>query len=133
VVSQEIKVQTDNSSVRADIDGDGAVGFGDFLVLSTNFGSSQVTPTNSGDLHGDQQVAFADFLIYSVEMASPSGTVISHEVVPPTNGGSSTFQQFLVLSSNFGSQNATTEAGDRDGNGVINFADFLIFSRSIDA
>jgi hypothetical protein len=46
----------------ADVDEDGAVGFGDFLVLSANFG---VEPASwrKGDMNGDQLVDFADLLI----------------------------------------------------------------------
>lgn len=46
---------------RGDIDGDGIVGFSDFLILAGNF-SKKVTPGTDGDLTEDGIVNFADFL-----------------------------------------------------------------------
>ncbi len=45
-----------------DIDGDGEVGFGDFLRLSQSFGT-QVDAGHDGDLDGDGHVVFSDFLL----------------------------------------------------------------------
>jgi len=47
-----------------DIDGDGSVGFPDFLILSNSFGT-MVEAGTSGDLDGDGSVAFPDFLLLS--------------------------------------------------------------------
>lgn len=47
-----------------DIDGDGAVAFADFLILSNSFGTD-VDPNTSGDLNGDGNVGFPDFLLLS--------------------------------------------------------------------
>lgn len=47
---------------QGDIDGDGEVGFGDFLQLSQTFGK-RVDVGRGGDLDGDGHVAFADFLL----------------------------------------------------------------------
>ena len=53
-------------SAGPDIDGDGTVGFSDFLVLSNSFGT---TVDGAGHLQGDLDcsgdVAFADFLVLS--------------------------------------------------------------------
>ena len=56
--------ETDNvGGLAGDIDGDGIVGFADFLVLSANF--DMPGTATEGDLDGDGQVDFADFLILS--------------------------------------------------------------------
>ena len=47
-----------------DVDGNGAVEFADFLILSTNFGGPAES-RDEGDLDGDGNVTFADFLILS--------------------------------------------------------------------
>ena len=47
-----------------DVNGDGAVSFVDFLILSSNFGMSNKT-LSEGDLNGDGDVGFVDFLILS--------------------------------------------------------------------
>ena len=50
------------NDVLGDIDGDGVVGFSDFVILSNNFGNQDQT-RQDGDLDGDQAVTFSDFLI----------------------------------------------------------------------
>jgi len=52
------------SQVRGDADGDGTVGFSDFLRLSRFFGQSNRNASH-GDFDGDSKVDFADFLIFS--------------------------------------------------------------------
>jgi hypothetical protein len=47
-----------------DIDGDGTVGFSDFLILSASFGQD-VEPGTNGDLDGNGNVGFPDFLALS--------------------------------------------------------------------
>ncbi len=54
-----------------DLDGDGGVVFADFLVLSTNFGSTDVGYAG-GDIDLDGTVAFADFLVLSSNFGSVS-------------------------------------------------------------
>ena len=46
----------------ADIDGNESVDFGDFLILSSNFGQ-EAESLFEGDLNGDRRVDFADFLL----------------------------------------------------------------------
>ena len=46
--------------VVGDFDGDGAVGFSDFLLFATGFGGTD----SRFDLNGDGAVGFADFLIF---------------------------------------------------------------------
>lgn len=58
---------TQEIAQRADFDGDGAVGFGDFLLFSAAFGLSA---PNAGfevrfDLDGDGVIGFSDFLLFA--------------------------------------------------------------------
>ena len=46
-----------------DLNGDGSVGFDDFLVLANNFGNE--AERTEGDLNGDGVVGFDDFLTLS--------------------------------------------------------------------
>ena len=50
--------------IPGDIDGNGHVGFGDFLVVAANFGRQSATLAE-GDITGDGVVGFVDFLILS--------------------------------------------------------------------
>ena len=50
--------------IAGDLDGDGTVAFGDFLILSANFGAMDVA-YEEGDIDCDGTVAFADFLALS--------------------------------------------------------------------
>lgn len=58
-----------------DIDGDGSVGFSDFLVLSANFGQTGLTGESHllGDIDCNGDVAFADFLALSSEFGNEVG------------------------------------------------------------
>jgi len=47
-----------------------------------------------------------------------------------TGDGAVNFDDFLVVSSNFGMSNAVWEDGDFDGDGVVAFADFLILGQN---
>ncbi len=57
------------SEPSADIDGDGTVGFPDFLLLAGAFGSSagQEFYLVEADLDGDDTVGFSDFLIFAAQ------------------------------------------------------------------
>lgn len=72
-----------------DINGDGEVGFPDFLILSDNFGTT-VTSHTEGDLDCSGDVAFADFLILSDNFGNAVGAEAA-SVPEPSTG-------FLVLS-----------------------------------
>ena len=52
-------------TVVGDTDGDGDVDFGDFLVVSTNFGQEVDAAFADGDFDGNGSVDFADFLALS--------------------------------------------------------------------
>jgi len=56
----------EDSLLQSDLDGDGEIGFGDFLLLSHNF-RSEDAKQEDGDLTGDGVVSFEDFLILSAE------------------------------------------------------------------
>ena len=72
-----------NSAPSPDFDGDGTVGFPDFLAFAGSFGSSRGGARYEArfDLDGDGSVAFSDFLIF----AGAFGTQ-----VPPSGGGGGT-------------------------------------------
>ena len=69
-----------------DIDGDGQVGFSDFLILSGNFGTD-VDPGTGGDIDGNGKVEFADFLRLSGKFgvvlgeAAPSAQAAATDLV----------------------------------------------------
>lgn len=56
----------DASRIDADINGDRAVDFADFVIMAENFGQKNVG-LPQGDADGDEEVTFADFLILSSE------------------------------------------------------------------
>jgi len=53
-----------NDDVEGDVNGDGRVGFKDFLIMGANWGTFGALYTD-GDLNGDFEVNFPDFLILS--------------------------------------------------------------------
>jgi hypothetical protein len=57
-----------------DIDGDGSVGFPDFLILSASFGT-EVAPGTMGDLDNDGNVGFSDFLLLSANFGQSAAAV----------------------------------------------------------
>ena len=63
-------------SVAGDLDGDGSVGFSDFLVMSANFGAN-VEGYHQGDLDCSGDVTFADFLVLSANFGESGGTAAS--------------------------------------------------------
>ncbi len=62
-------------TVNADFDGDGDVGFSDFLLFVDAFGTSEGVPgyNAAADLDGDGAVAFSDFLIFANAFGKPVG------------------------------------------------------------
>jgi hypothetical protein len=50
------------AALLADVDGDGEVGFSDFVELANNFGSQDAGGSH-GDIDGDGTVAFSDFVL----------------------------------------------------------------------
>ena len=50
-------------SSPADFDGDGSVGFSDFLVFALAFGTNDI----QCDIDGDGSVGFSDFLLFAIE------------------------------------------------------------------
>ena len=57
----------DNTERLPDFDGDGTIGFGDFVIFSGVFGSSRGDQGYDArlDLHGDGEVEFSDFVIFA--------------------------------------------------------------------
>ena len=47
---------------QADFDGDGSVGFSDFLIFALVFGTNET----KCDLDGDGSVGFSDFLLFAL-------------------------------------------------------------------
>ncbi len=62
-----------------DVDGDGLVGFLDFLLVSRNFGQ-EVDSISQGDANGDGRVEFNDFLILSRNYGAVAAASASVEV-----------------------------------------------------
>lgn len=59
---------TEKSGLAGDFDGDGSVGFGDFLGFAGAFGKESTT----FDLDGDGRVGFGDFLIFATNFGKSS-------------------------------------------------------------
>ena len=71
-------------NTQGDLDGNGIVEFGDFLILSGNFGSNTGNPDHTiGDIDCDGDVDFTDFLALSGNFGN---TVGGAEAVPEPNG-----------------------------------------------
>ena len=72
-----------NATPSPDFDGDGTVGFSDFLTFAGAFGSRQGDGNYNAaqDLNSDGSIDFADFLIFAGDFGSQ---------VPPTGGGGTT-------------------------------------------
>ena len=72
-----------NSTPSPDFDGDGTVGFSDFLTFAGAFGSQQGDGRYNAaqDLNSDGSVDFTDFLIFAGDFGSQ---------VPPSGGGGTT-------------------------------------------
>ena len=66
-----------SSSRFPDFDGDGTVGFGDFVLFATLFGASygDGTYADNYDLDGDGAVGFSDFVIFAGQFGKSAPTV----------------------------------------------------------
>ena len=121
---------TNPELLPGDANGDGEVGFVDFLALAINFGSTDAVFAQ-GDFDGNGTVNFLDFLI----VANNFGNTAEPEPTPNLPGdadgdGTVGFLDFLALARNFGINNATIAEGDFDGNGSVNFLDFLVIANN---
>lgn len=58
---------------QGDLDGDGSVGFPDFLILSANFGGEGGGVHTTGDIDCDGAVGFPDFLVLSANFGTEVG------------------------------------------------------------
>ena len=67
--SEKITVADDNGSASSlpDFDGDGTIGFGDFVIFAGVFGASQGDEKYDAtyDLNGDGEIGFTDFVIFA--------------------------------------------------------------------
>lgn len=72
-----------DANSMGDINGDGEVGFDDFLILSASFGQAADDHT-MGDLDCDGSVQFADFLILSANFGEATSAGV--QSVPEPNG-----------------------------------------------
>jgi len=71
-------------AIAGDLNGDGSVGFPDFLVLSNNFTLDGVG-YEGGDINCDGTVGFPDFLVLSNNFGQPAGAEAA-SVPEPTSG-----------------------------------------------
>ena len=80
-----------NSAPSPDLDGDDYVGFSDFLIFASVFGSRQGDGTYDAgiDLNSDGSIGFTDFLIFAASFGGP----------PPSTGGGNGGSPDLVVQS----------------------------------
>ena len=71
--------------IKGDLDGDGEVGFPDFLTLSNGYG--QPGTYSGGDIDSDGSVGFSDFLLLSGAYGQTSVASGALSTVPEPNGG----------------------------------------------
>ena len=93
-----------NATPSADFDGDGTVGFSDFLAFAGSFGASRGDARYEArfDLNGDGSVGFSDFLVFAGAFGSQ---------VPPSGGGTGTdTQPSFAAGSGLGNQTYTVGA-----------------------
>ena len=88
-------VMTNYQALLGDFNGDRAVDFADFLILSGNFGESG--GWTEGDATLDGVVAFADFLVLSREFGNSLGAAASLAVPEPTMPGCLPVIGYFVL------------------------------------
>ncbi len=62
-----VNANDDDTATILDFDGDGTIGFGDFLIFAGVFGARQGDETYDGtyDLNGDGEIGFSDFVIFA--------------------------------------------------------------------
>lgn len=89
--------------MTADIDGDGTVGFTDFLMLSAEYGQNVPLFSSPTDIDGNGEVGFSDFLILSRNYGSTAITPQGVFGIAPTNsepvqGSASTTEEWNALS-----------------------------------
>ena len=91
-----------NDTPSPDFDGDGAVGFSDFLQFAGQYGARQGDGQYEAryDLDSDGAISFGDFLVF----ASSYGT----QVPPPSGGGGSSSSPDLIVESPSVSDNTLT-------------------------
>ncbi|MCE2438452.1 MAG: hypothetical protein J4F39_03385 [Candidatus Latescibacteria bacterium] len=92
--SDELRTSSEvtfNSAPSPDFDGDNHVGFSDFLIFASVFGSRQGDGRYNAaqDLNSDGSVDFADFLIFAQSFGGP----------PPSTGGGGAGNPDLVVQS----------------------------------
>ena len=65
----------ESETPNPDFNGDGAVGFADFIQFAANFGQSQGDAEYDSryDLDGDGEVGFSDFLIFARDFGTTVG------------------------------------------------------------
>ena len=117
---------------------------GDAFISKLNVEGIEFHVNALGDVNeGDSfQFLVADEIIGTPNIATPgwtfdaaTGSLVFGPPDPGTCGqgdldgnGTVEFADFLILSGNFGQAVATCEEGDIDGNGTVDFADFLTLS-----
>ncbi len=72
----------DNTALMSDFDGDGSVGFSDFVAFAGAFGAGRGDAKYDAkyDLNGDGSIGFSDFLTFAGDFGKEA---------PPSNGGAS--------------------------------------------
>ncbi len=89
-ISLDVNSAASDQDVTPDFDGDGMVGFSDFLAFAGLFGSRQGDGRYEAkyDLDSDGAIGFSDFLIFSAsfgkEVSSPGGDA-TQVAIPDTN------------------------------------------------
>ena len=81
--SQSISVDDDTASIP-DFDGDGTIGFGDFVKFAANFGMGQGDDgyDEQYDLNGDAEIGFSDFVIFAQFFGADVSSLVS---IPDAN------------------------------------------------
>ena len=105
--------------MTADIDGDGTVGFTDFLMLSAEYGQNVPFFSSRTDIDGDGQVGFSDFLILSRNYGSTAVAPQGVFGIQPTNP-----EPVQASASSVDEWNALSEAirpGEEVGDAPVNF------------
>ena len=94
-----VNANGDDTVRQSDFDGDGTIGFGDFVKFAAKFGLSQgdVGYDAQFDLNDDAEIGFADYLIFvenfGKEVAAPGVEVANTMYWTDTNAGKDTAVQ----------------------------------------